>query len=88
MQASGKKNEFSTDIMNAMGYDGVKSMKAENFLRKYMMVKVFMDLDVDKNGFLDRTEIGKHLKMDKNANELKEAFKQFDLNGTNHIKTL
>jgi Ca2+-binding EF-hand superfamily protein len=83
--AGGKKTEFSEEVIKAIGYDGVKPMRAENFLRKYTLVKVFFELDIDRSGFLDRHEIAKHLKMDKNAKELQDAFKQIDVNGDGSI---
>ena len=102
----GETPEVAKKICKAIGYDPTKSMKAEDFARKYMMVKVFIDLDIgiifsahffnfknfnfavyiiDKNGFLDKQEISKHLNMDQNAQELKAAFNQFDINGDGKI---
>ncbi len=36
-----------------IGFNPAKLMNARDFARRYMLVKMFMELDKDHNGFLD-----------------------------------
>ena len=78
--------EMAQKICKAIGYDNGRAMNAEDFARKYVFAKIFIDLDKDKSGFLNKNEFKGYIdKNDESSKEFKEAFAKFDLNSDGQI---
>jgi Ca2+-binding EF-hand superfamily protein len=80
-QEEGETPETAQKIFSHIGFNPAKLMNARDFARRYMLVKMFMELDKDHNGFLDKSEIKECLNAeDENTNAFKDAFAKFDKN--------
>jgi hypothetical protein len=55
-QTNRKKLSFGEKyyILNAIGYNEGIGMPASDFVRRYVFVKTFMDLDTDQSGYLGK----------------------------------
>jgi len=72
--------------IKATGYDYVKPMKAKTFLKRYIFICLFMDLDKDKSGYLDKNEISEILTdEEKIPREFSKVFSQLDFDGDGKI---
>jgi Ca2+-binding EF-hand superfamily protein len=75
-----------TRAIKYTGYDFVKPMKAKKFLKRYIFAFLFIDLDKDKSGYLDKNEIKEILtREEKVPQEFKKVFSQLDLDGDDKI---
>ena len=78
--------EIAQKICKAIGYDFAKPMKAEVFLKRYVFVKIFLDADKDKSGFLDRSELKHALDVSKEeASVVNKLYEIFDVNADGKI---
>ena len=73
-------------ILKAIGYNRGSGMLASDFIRRYIFVKTFIDLDKDGSGYLDREEVREFIGTDcMSSEEFQELFKDVDINGDGKI---
>ena len=77
--------EDTQKIFKAIGFDNTKAMNAEVFGRRFMLVKIFLEIDKDKCGFLDIGEMKEFANIEDIDDSFKEIFSEFDLNKDGRI---